>query len=39
VPEAIWDWTAGAVNGAVLVLVAGAVLLLAGGLGLRIHRP
>jgi hypothetical protein len=39
VPEAIWDWTGGAVNGAVLVLIAGAVLLLAGGIGLRIHRP
>lgn len=39
VPEAIWDWTGGAVNAAVLVLIAGAVLLLAGGVGLRIHRP
>lgn len=39
VPEAVWDWTGGAVNGAFLVLIAGAVLLLAGGLGLRIHRP
>jgi len=39
VPEAIWDWTGGAVNAAVLVLIAGAVLLLAGGIGLRIHRP
>ncbi|HEY0495940.1 MAG TPA: hypothetical protein VGD48_09355 [Kutzneria sp.] len=39
VPEAVWDWTGGAVNGAVLVLIAGAVLLLAGGIGLRIHRP
>lgn len=38
VPEAIWDWTNGAVNGAVLVLVAGAVLLTASGLGLRIAR-
>lgn len=39
VPEAVWDWTGGAVSGALLVLIAGAVLLLAGGLGLRIHRP
>jgi hypothetical protein len=39
VPEAVWDWTRGAVNAAVLVLIAGAVLLLAGGVGLRIHRP
>jgi hypothetical protein len=39
VPEAVWDWTGGAVNAAVLVLIAGAVLLLAGGLGLRVHRP
>jgi hypothetical protein len=38
VPEAIWDWTNGAVNGAVLVLVAGAVLLIASGIGLRIHH-
>ena len=39
VPEAVWDWTGGAVSAAILVLIAGAVLLLAGGLGLRIHRP
>ncbi|MFC0434862.1 hypothetical protein [Kutzneria buriramensis] len=39
VPEAVWDWTRGTVNAAVLVLIAGAVLLLAGGIGLRIHRP
>ncbi|GAA3432839.1 hypothetical protein GCM10018954_024420 [Kutzneria kofuensis] len=39
VPEAVWDWTGGAINGAVLVLIAGAVLLLAGGIGLRVHRP
>jgi hypothetical protein len=38
VPEAIWDWTNGAVNGAVLVLVAGAVLLIASGVGLRVHH-
>jgi hypothetical protein len=39
VPEAVWDWTRGTVNAALLVLIAGAVLLLAGGIGLRIHRP
>ncbi len=39
VPEAVWDWSHGAINGAILVLLAGAVLLGAGGLGLRVHRP
>jgi len=38
VPEAVWDWTHGTVNGPILVLIAGAVLLAAGGLGLRVHR-
>ncbi|QUQ67332.1 hypothetical protein [Kutzneria sp. CA-103260] len=39
VPEAVWDWTRGAISEAILVLIAGAVLLGAGGLGLRVHRP
>jgi len=38
VPEAVWDWTHGAISGPILVLIAGAVLLAAGGLGLRVHR-
>lgn len=32
VPEAIWDWTDGAVGGAAAVLIAGAVLLAGSGL-------
>ena len=38
VPEAIWDWTDGAVGGAVSALVAGAVLLTASALGFRLAR-
>ncbi|GAA0644918.1 hypothetical protein GCM10010174_79970 [Kutzneria viridogrisea] len=37
VPEAVWDWTGGTVNGALLVLLAGLVLLAVGGLGMRLH--
>lgn len=33
VPEAVWDWTDGAVGGAAVVLIAGAVLLIGSGLG------
>jgi hypothetical protein len=38
VPEAIWDWTGGALGGPLIVLITGAVLLAAGGAGLRVHR-
>lgn len=36
IPEAIWDWTDGAVGGAVVALIAGAVLLAASAIGLRL---
>jgi uncharacterized membrane protein (UPF0136 family) len=35
VPEAIWDWTNGAVGGAAIALVAGAVLLVASWASMR----
>lgn len=38
VPEAIWDWTDGAVGGAAIVLVTGAVLLAGSWTGLRLRR-
>ncbi|MGS2640201.1 hypothetical protein [Streptosporangium sp. LJ11] len=38
VPEAVWDWTDGAVGGAVILVVAGVVLLAASGLGVVLHR-
>ncbi|MEY9210638.1 DUF2157 domain-containing protein [Thermobifida halotolerans] len=38
VPEAIWDWTDGAIGGALLLLVVGLVLLAASGLGILLHR-
>ncbi|MEU8386394.1 hypothetical protein AB0C32_45575, partial [Streptosporangium sp. NPDC048865] len=38
VPEAVWDWTDGAVGGAVILVLAGAVLLAVGGLGVVLHR-
>lgn len=38
VPEAIWDWTDGAIGGALLLLLVGLVLLAASGLGLLLHR-
>ncbi|MEV4571302.1 hypothetical protein AB0K12_46785 [Nonomuraea sp. NPDC049419] len=38
VPEAIWHWTGGAVGGAVIVMIAGAVLVTASVLGIRWHR-
>ncbi len=38
VPEAIWDWTDGAIGGALLLLVVGLVLLGASGLGILLHR-
>jgi hypothetical protein len=37
-PEAVWDWTGGAAGGAVLLLGAGAALLVAGALGLGLWR-
>lgn len=39
IPQAIWDWTDGAVGGALIALIAGAVLLTASGIGLRVGRP
>ncbi|WP_433869351.1 DUF2157 domain-containing protein [Saccharopolyspora sp. CA-218241] len=38
VPEAVWDWTGGRLSAPLIVLLAGAVLLLVGGFGLRRHR-
>lgn len=38
VPEAVWDWTEGAGGAAGVLLVGGAVLLAASGVGLRLHR-
>lgn len=38
VPEAVWDWTGGALGGPLIVLLVGVVLLVAGGLGLRLHK-
>ncbi|GAA3414906.1 hypothetical protein [Streptosporangium vulgare] len=38
VPEAVWDWTDGAVGGAVILVLAGVVLLAASGLGVVLHR-
>lgn len=37
-PEAVWHWTDGAVGAAVILLVAGLVLLAASGLGVLLHR-
>jgi hypothetical protein len=36
VPEAVWDWTDGAVSGGGLLLVAGAALVANSGLGVRL---
>jgi hypothetical protein len=38
VPEAVWDWTGGALGGPVVVLLVGAVFLVASALGLRLRR-
>lgn len=38
VPEAVWDWTDGAVSGGWLLLVGGSVLLAASGIGLRLRQ-
>ena len=38
VPEAVWDWTEGALSGPLAVLLAGVVFLAAGGVGLRLRR-
>lgn len=38
VPEAVWDWTAGALSAPLIVLIAGTVLLAVGGSGLQWHR-
>jgi hypothetical protein len=37
-PEAVWSWTDGAAGGAVILLVAGAALIGASALGLRLAR-
>lgn len=37
-PQAIWDWTDGAIGGAMALLIAGLVLLLTSGIGLKLHR-
>ncbi len=39
IPQAIWDWADGAVGGALIALIAGAVLLIASAFGLRIGGP
>ncbi|TDC95435.1 hypothetical protein E1161_04435 [Saccharopolyspora aridisoli] len=38
VPEAVWDWTGGALGGPVVVLLVGVVFLAASALGLRLRR-
>lgn len=38
IPEAVWDWTGGAVGGAVILVLAGVVLLASSGLGVLLHR-
>lgn len=38
VPEAVWDWTGGALGGPLAVLLVGVVLLAASGVGLRLHK-
>ncbi|MFR9728715.1 DUF2157 domain-containing protein [Saccharopolyspora sp. MS10] len=38
VPEAVYDWTGGALSGPLIVLLVGAVLLGVGGLGLRLRN-
>lgn len=38
VPEAVWDWTGGALSAPLIVLIAGTVLLAVGGSGLQWHR-
>lgn len=38
IPEAVWHWTDGAVGGAVILVLAGVVLLAASGLGVLLHR-
>ncbi|QUH05161.1 DUF2157 domain-containing protein [Saccharopolyspora erythraea] len=38
VPEAVWDWTGGALSGPLVVLLVGVVFLAAGGIGLRLRR-
>jgi hypothetical protein len=38
VPEAVNDWTGGAVGGAAVLVLAGSVLIVASGLGLRMRR-
>lgn len=37
-PEAVWDWTDGAAGGAVILLVAGAALIGASALGMRLAK-
>ncbi|GAA5103573.1 hypothetical protein GCM10025762_04470 [Haloechinothrix salitolerans] len=37
-PEAVWHLTDGAVGGAAVLLIAGAVLLVASAIGFRLHR-
>lgn len=38
VPEAIWDWTDGALSAPLTVLIVGLVFLAAGGMGLRLRK-
>lgn len=38
VPEALYDWTGGALGGPLIVLLVGAVLLAVGGFGLRLRN-
>lgn len=38
VPEAVWNWTGGALGGPLIVLIVGVVLLVAGGFGLYLRR-
>ncbi|MEU8248844.1 DUF2157 domain-containing protein [Nonomuraea sp. NPDC048916] len=38
IPEAVWDWTGGAVGGSVILIIAGAVLVTTSAVGIRLRR-
>ncbi|GGO66946.1 DUF2157 domain-containing protein [Nonomuraea cavernae] len=38
VPEAVWDWTGGAVSGSVILIIAGVVLVTTAVVGIRLRR-
>lgn len=38
IPEAVWDWTGGAVGGSVTLIIAGVVLVTTSAVGIRLRR-